>query len=225
MHRYHVLQALRAAKLSALEEGALLAGPLLILAGLVTAIAVGDPGGLARVLGLVGLAGLLTCAASRAVRRYRAGTTALLPTSVARVFVRTRPPRVVTALTGVLALGLPLAAGVAVVSLVGWGWLVVAGVLLLGCGGMLVTWLTETRRGEAPSTRSSAAASELLGRLCMRADMPVPASSSRRAPSRSPGRPVVASTSRARWWSCSTTPSSRRCSPTSSRTSRIATPR
>jgi heat shock protein HtpX len=175
MHRYHVLQALRAAKLSALEEGALLAGPLLILAAVVTAVAGGEPGGLARVVGLAGLAALLLCAASRAVRRYGAGTTASLPTSVARVFVRTRPSRMVTAITGVLALGLPLAAGVALVSLVDWGWLVAAGVLLLGCGGMLVTWLGETRRGEAPYSRSSAAVSELLGRLCMRADMPVPA--------------------------------------------------
>jgi hypothetical protein len=76
------------------REGALLAGPLLILAAVVTAIVGGEPGGLARVVGLSGLAALLLCAASRAVRRYRAATTASLPTSIARVFVRTRPLRI-----------------------------------------------------------------------------------------------------------------------------------
>jgi heat shock protein HtpX len=88
--------------------------------------------------------------------------------------VRAHLPRGFSAATAALALGLPLAAGVALVSVLEWGWLIVAGVLLLGSTGMLVTWLGEGRRGEEPAARSSAAASELLRRLCMRADMRVP---------------------------------------------------
>lgn len=174
MRRYHLHQAVRAAKLSALEEGALLAGIGLLLAGLAVALVDEDPAGLARVLGSAGLAALMTYAASRGVRRYGTGVTASLPTSVARVPVRARPLRVFSATTVALALGLPLAAAAAVVGGLGWGWLVVAGVLALGCIGMFVTWVGRAGEDEEWSPRSAAAASELLRRLCMRADMPVP---------------------------------------------------
>lgn len=174
MRRYHLHKALREADLSLLEESAALAGVALLVAGLIAAAAGNTAGGLARGLGTVGLAAFAACACSRALRRYRAGAGAALPRSVARVHVRARPSRVFSAVTAALALGLPPAAAVALLVAVPWGWLAVAGVLLLGCVGLLLTWLGETRRGDEPYRPSHTAAAELLERLCMRADMPAP---------------------------------------------------
>jgi heat shock protein HtpX len=173
MRRYHLQRALSAANLSPLEEGSLLTGVLLTVAAVVAALVSGDAGGLARMVGLAGLAGMVTCATSRAGRLYRAGMTASLPTSVAKVRVRARPARSFSAGTVALALVLPLAAGVAVLAVFDLGWLVVAAVLLLGCVGMVVTWVREAR-GERPYAGSSPVAAELLRRLCMLADMRVP---------------------------------------------------
>jgi heat shock protein HtpX len=173
MHPYHVHRALRAAKLSAFEESSSLAGLLLIVAAVVAALVGSDAGGLARVIGSIGLIAFVMCATSRGVRLYRAGITASLPTSVGKVHVRARPARGFGVSTVALALVLPLAAGVALVALVDWAWLPLAGVLMLGCVGMFVTWVREAT-GERPWTGSSVAATELLQRLCMRADMRVP---------------------------------------------------
>jgi heat shock protein HtpX len=174
MDRYHARRALRAAEVSWLEEGALLAGLLLVVAGCIAALIALDAGGAARALGSAGLVGIATCAASRGLRLYRAGTAAALPTSVARVRVRTRPRRAVSAITVVLSLGLPLTVAVAVVALVDWGWLAIAGVVLLGCAAVVALWIERLRRGDTSEPTAPAAAVEILERLCMRADMQVP---------------------------------------------------
>ena len=174
MHRYYVHQAWRAAGLSGFERGALLGGVALLAVAVLVAAVTRELGGLARVLGTAGPAVLAVGAASRGVRHHRAGERATLPTSLARVRVRARPLRAFSVVTVGVSLGLPLAAVVAVVAVPSWGWLAVAGVLLLGCAAMFVSWLGETRRGEEPYTRGSAAATELLGRLSMRADMVAP---------------------------------------------------
>jgi heat shock protein HtpX len=174
MRRYHLQRALRAASLSAFEEASVLAALLLVPAAVVAAVAGEDAGGIARALGCAGLAAIVACAASRGVRLYRAGARASLPPSVGRVSVRARPPRVLTATTIALALGLPLAVAVTLLAVVDWAWLPVAAVLLLGCAGAFVTWAREAHWADEADVRPSTAAAELLARLCMRADMPVP---------------------------------------------------
>jgi heat shock protein HtpX len=177
MHRYHVRRALRAGKLSSFEEVSLLAGVVLIVAAFVTALIIGaraaHAGGLPRLLGLIGLAGVAICATSRGARLYRAGVTATLPTSVAKVRVRVRPTRGFGGATIALALVLPFAAGVAVLALWPPAWLPVAAVLLLGCVAGFVTSVRAVQ-GEWPYAPSLAVASELLQRMCMRADMRAP---------------------------------------------------
>jgi heat shock protein HtpX len=161
MRWYFVHQALREARLSRFEQHLLLAGFVLMVLGVVAGHA----------FGAAGLGFVLGCAVSRAARMYREASCASLATSVARVHVRARPRGVYTAVTVGLALGLPLVAAVAVVVLLAWGWLLLAGVLLLGCVVMFFTWVAETRRGEEPYSKSSETAEELLRRLCMRAGM------------------------------------------------------
>jgi heat shock protein HtpX len=89
------------------------------------------------------------------------------------VSVRIRPGRVSTVKTAALALVLPAAAAVALVAVVDWGWIAIACGLLLGCLGVLVT-AVRNRSGELPHGEPPTAASALLERLCMRADIPVP---------------------------------------------------
>ena len=165
MWRYHVRKAVKKAKVSRFEEHAFLAAPVLVVAGIVVAIALGDVGGIAAVLGWAGLTALLVCAASRGIRLYLGGMTASLPTPVRRV------PRTFSAITAVLALGMPLATAVAVLLVLTWGWMLLAALLLFAGGAMFLRWLKTARRGEEPYAGSSAAAAERLRRLCMRADM------------------------------------------------------
>ncbi len=174
MHRYYVHQAWRAAGLSGFEKDALFGGVALLVAAMFVGVLTGDVGGTARGLGTAGLAALAVAAGSRGARHHAADERAALPTALARVRVRARPLRVFSVITFALAVCLPLAAVAAVLVLVAWGWLAVAGALLLGCAAMFVTWVTETRRGEDPWSPGSAAAAELLGRLAMRADLPAP---------------------------------------------------
>ncbi|HMJ96943.1 MAG TPA: M48 family metalloprotease [Thermoleophilaceae bacterium] len=172
MHRYHVRQVLRDARMSGFEESSFVAGMLLLVAGTVFAIADGDPGGPAGTLGTIGLGVLGVCAISRALRLYLASAPASLPRSVGRVAVRIRPRWVSTATTATFALVLPAAAAVTLVVAVDWGWLPIAGVLLLGGLGILVKAVrdhSDEGYGGAPD-----AVSALLVRLCMRADIPVP---------------------------------------------------
>jgi hypothetical protein len=173
MRRYHVYRAVRAARLSALEEGAFLAGLIMTVGAVVAAVLAGDLGGLARIIGCAGVAGLAICAASRAVRLYRAGATASLPNSVGRVRVRTRAPRVLSAITVLLALVLPLAGSAALLVGVEWGWLALAAVWMVGGAGAFATWMRQARVESRDARRSSEAAA-ILERLCLRADMRVP---------------------------------------------------
>jgi Zn-dependent protease with chaperone function len=172
MRRYHVQRALRAADLSTFAQGTFLAGVTLVVTAIVAALVGHDAGGVGRVIGLVGLAGILVCAISRGVRLYRASMTSPLPSAVVKVHVGVRPARGFGVITVALALGLPLAAGVVAITFFDSGWLLIGVVLLVGCAGALVTWVREA--GGEWSPKSSAAAAALLDRLCMRADMRPP---------------------------------------------------
>ncbi len=172
MGLYHVRQILREARVSRFEEHSFVTGILLLVVGTGVAVAHDDAGGLAWALGTMGLAAFGLCAISRGVRLYRANAAASLPRSVAKVRVRVRPWRVSTATTAAFALVLPAAAAVALVAAVDWGWLAIAGVLLVGCLAMFVN-AVRNRSGELVYT-ASGAPTDLLERLCMRADIPVP---------------------------------------------------
>ena len=115
--------------MSGFEEHSFLTGVLLLMAGVVLAMVYG-PGGTARALGAIGLGAFGLCALSRGLRLYLANVTASMPESVGRVGVRVRPGRVSTAATAAFAVLLPCAVFVALVALVEWGWLAIAGVLL-----------------------------------------------------------------------------------------------
>ena len=164
----------RRGRLSWLEVTALRTGLLAIVAGAVWAFVVSDArGGVPRVLGLAGLLALLLCAGSRGVRLYRAGVKSSLPAAVGRTHVRIRPARGFIASAVVVALVLPLAAAVAIVAIVDWSWLLVAGVVLIGGAAALAA-----TTGDSDGYRFLGAATDgaetLLQRLCVRADMPVP---------------------------------------------------
>jgi hypothetical protein len=139
MRRSKPRNTLREMNVSALEAFTLPAGALLILAAVAAAFLNEDPGGLARALGTAGFAVLGISATSFAVRLYRAGVAASLPASVARVQVRVRPARGFNTVTVALALVLPLAATAAPLVLLEWGWLPLAGVVLLGCAVVVAT--------------------------------------------------------------------------------------
>jgi heat shock protein HtpX len=161
-------------RLSVFEVATLQTGLLAVAVGAVTALFVSDAtGGVPRVLGLAGLAALLLCAASRGGRLYRAGIKASLPAAVGRTPVRIRPARGFIACAVVVAVVLPLAAAVALLVIVDWAWLLVAGVLVIGGA---VTFVTATGDDNAYHFYGSSAqrAEALLLRLCIRADMPVP---------------------------------------------------
>jgi heat shock protein HtpX len=172
MERYHVRQSVRKARLSSFEEQSFVTGILLLVTGTVVAMVHDDPGGSAGLLGKIGLGLLGVCALSRGVRLYRANVAASMPQSVGRVGVRIRPRRVSTAITVAFALFLPAAASVALLAVADWGWLAIAGVLLVGLLAMSVYAVRTS--GEPDYTEAPAAPSVLLERLCMRADIPVP---------------------------------------------------
>jgi heat shock protein HtpX len=161
----------RRTNFSWLERGCLLAGAILLGAAVVNVWAAEHIGGRDRALGSAALGAVVAAAAVRAVRLYRAGLTASLPTSVARVHVRVRPARGFTLVTVVLALVLPLVVAATLLALFEWGWVVLAAVLLLGCVAVALA-------SEAADKRtyewSSELASGLVERLCMRADMRAP---------------------------------------------------
>src|SRR6185503_1477579 len=167
MERYHLRRLLREARLSGFEQHALTTGVLLLPAALVLAIVNDSIGGPARALAAVGFATLALCAASRGARLYHASAAASLPRSVGRVPVRIRPRGLWTLATATLAVGLPIAATAAFISLVDAAWLAVAGVLLVGVLVMmeglrrsLEDRRLDYRRDPPPQAR------RLLERLC-----------------------------------------------------------
>lgn len=188
----HLRQLLREARVSRFEEHSFLTGLLSIGAAVVLAVVNRDLGGAALALGALGLAVLGLCATSRAVRLYRASVAAALPESVGRAGIRSRPRWISTVTTAMLALVLPAAAAVTMVALVEWGWLVITAALLLGCLGLLVSALNRSR--DLSYAYPPGPGSAVLERLCMRADIPVPSSSWRRTPRRTPGRREAAFT-------------------------------
>ena len=164
-------QLLRAANLSVLEQNALLVGLALLVAAVVAAAATSDATGLERTIGVAGLSALLLFGISRGTRAYHAGSAAALPTSVGRRSVRIPTARASTAMTIVIALVVPVGIGLVALVAVDVAWLPIAGVVLLGCGAMLTTWVRELR-DPYDYRMESEEASELVRRLCMRADMP-----------------------------------------------------
>jgi heat shock protein HtpX len=173
MERFHLRRALRDARVSRFEEHSLVVGTLLVVVATVFAWVGEDAGGSARMLGTVGLGAFGACALSHATRLYRADVTAAVPDAVGRVGIRIRPRRIVTAATAAFALVLPAVAAVVLLVAVGWGWLALAGVVLIGSLAMLVTAI-RTREDELRYTPPSVAPTALLERLCMRADTPIP---------------------------------------------------
>jgi heat shock protein HtpX len=173
MGRYHWQRALRAAQLSEFEGHTALAGVVLVVAAAVAGFFAMETGAMPRAIGLTGLVAIALSAASRGTRLYRAGVRASLPTSLGRLHVPVRPARAFCVAAVGVAVVLPLAVAVAVLVLVQSAWLLLAGVVLLGCGAMIVTRAREAG-SERPYFMTSASASECVGRLCMRADMPVP---------------------------------------------------
>ena len=171
MRRIDVHWAHLGTRLSAFETGMLRTGLLSLAVAATTAVIVWDARGGARVLGLAGLLALLLCGASRGVRLYRAGVRASLPVSVGRTPVRIRPARGFVAISIALAVLLPLAASVALLVVVDWVWLLVAGVALLGAACAV---LARTGEEERLYARAAEVPEALLQRLCIRADMPVP---------------------------------------------------
>lgn len=161
-----------APRTSRFEDHSLVAGLLLLVAGLVVAAANASLGGSARLVGAVGLGVLALYSISRGVRLYRAGAATLLPGSVGRVTIRVRPGRVSSVVTASFALVLPAAAGVALVAALEWGWLPLGAALMIGC---LATLLKAEPAEEEPYRRDPPReVPALLERLCMRADVPVP---------------------------------------------------
>lgn len=163
-------EAVRRAKLSGFEKHSLLVGTIVVFGAAVGAFFGNDAGGPARTIGLIGLGLAFVSVSSRAARLHRAGVKASLPTSVARVEVRIEPARAFTATTFALALVLPLAACTTALVVFKPAWLVLAGLLLLSAIGILFTASGEDR----PYKLCPGVAEDLLQRLCMRADMPVP---------------------------------------------------
>jgi heat shock protein HtpX len=157
---------------STFENQVLLTGFLLLLAGAFLAMGNDSPGGPARAVGIAALGTLAVAALSYSMRLYRADAAVAMPASLGRVRVRVRPARLWTALTGMLALVLPCAVTVAFVVLTDWGWLAIGAVLLIGALAVLVANAGQVRRDYHRDPPQ--AASELLARLCMRADVPVP---------------------------------------------------
>ena len=170
---YHVRRLMRDARVSKFEEHAFLVGFLLVVAGVVLAMVEGDIGGTARLLGLIGLGAFAVCALSRGVRLYLVGVAASLPRTVGRVGVRVRAGRPSTVITAFFALVAPGAATVALIVLVSWGWLAIAGALLIGCLALLMRAL-RGRPADPPYPEAPPEVCARLERLCMRADVPVP---------------------------------------------------
>jgi heat shock protein HtpX len=158
----------------AAEIALLVAGCLILLLALITLRAT-DGGPASTTLGRVGLGLLALAGISWTLRSFRTGGRARLPTTVGRK--RLSPDRGLRcwmALTFALAIGIPIAAAVVLTTLVDDGWVWIVGGLFLGATALLVE-RSVGRRAQGPLPMTSGEPTRLLERLCMRADMPVPA--------------------------------------------------
>ena len=160
-------------RLSGFEKHTFVTGVLLLPAGFVLTMANEDPGGPAQLLGVIGLLLIAVCALSHAARLYRSGVPASLPRSVGRVGVRIRPRRLSTATTAFFSLGVPAGAATALVALMPWGWIAIGAVLLIGLLAVSVT-AGSSRDPNLDRLHAADAPTEVLERLCMRADIRVP---------------------------------------------------
>src|SRR5919199_2108782 len=158
--------------LSEIEERTLLTGVLLIGAAVLALVLSHSAGGVARVLALGGFLAFGACAASRAARLFGVETGASLPTSVARIPVRTRPGRAISVITIVLALALPVGVAITLLVMVDWAWLPLTAVV--GLGGAAAVAARARADAESYCMPTPPTASALLERLCMRADIPTP---------------------------------------------------
>jgi heat shock protein HtpX len=172
MLRYRLQRILREARLSGFEEGSLAAGVLAIAVAIGAALPSDEPGGFSRNLGSIGLGALAAYAISRGIRLYRAGISGSLPRTVGKLRIRRGPSRALTAATVTGALVLPTAVSVALLALDDRAWLAITGVLTVAAFGLLTKRLRTAERAYADPPP---APTELLERLCMRADLPVPA--------------------------------------------------
>ena len=153
---------------------ALAAGMVLLAAAVPSAMIADDAGGPRRLAGAGGIAILLLWAGSHALVLFRATARAALPRAVGRTPVEIAPARGYAAATFALALALPIGALAALLALIEWAWLPVAFVLVLG-GGVAMAGAVQARAVTARyATAGPGAASEVLKRLCMRADIAVP---------------------------------------------------
>jgi len=166
-------ELLRAANLTVLEQNALLLGVTLLTAALVAAVVTGDQEGLEHRMGVAGLLAWLIFGISRGLQGYRAASPGSLPTAVGRRRVPMPPARAISALTILVALVLPVVAAIVLVAVVAWAWLPLAVIVLLGAGAMVSAWARELR-DPYHYWMSSRDASEIVRRLSMRADIPVP---------------------------------------------------
>jgi heat shock protein HtpX len=150
------------------------AGITLALCASIVLRASDDPGGLARALGVPGIAAVGLAAIARAARMYTAATRASIPSGVGRTDFQPEPSlRARMVVTVVLALGIPLAVVLAIVVVAEAGWIVAEIALAIAGAGLAIERRALQRRG-ASAVGSSDEADALLGRLCISADMPVP---------------------------------------------------
>ncbi|CAA9507754.1 MAG: hypothetical protein AVDCRST_MAG30-2306 [uncultured Solirubrobacteraceae bacterium] len=163
----------RALNLSLAERDLLVAGPTLIVVATIGCLGPWTVAGTGRLLALAGLGLLAACASLRAIRLLRWKTAAPVPSSVGRTRIRIRPTRGFAAIAMTLALGLPLVSIVALLALVEWTWLPIAGVLLVGCAGVRMT-RERTPADIRWSSLPDHGAAGHLQRLCFLADLPVP---------------------------------------------------
>jgi Peptidase family M48 len=156
-------------------EIALLVAGCVVLVLAFHALRATDGGPASRTLGRVGLGLLALAGISWTLRSFRTGGRARLPTTVGRT--RLSPDRGLRcwmALTFALAVGIPIAVAVLLTALVDDGWAWIAGGLFLGAIALMVE-RSVGRRAQGPVPMTSGEPVRLLERLCIRADMPVPA--------------------------------------------------
>lgn len=158
----------------AAEIALLLAGCLVLFVAFLVLRATDGEGSASTTMGRVGLGLLALAGLAWTLRSFRAGGRARLPTTVGRRRLSAdRGLRCWMALTFGLAVGVPLAAVVALTTWVDEGWAWIAWGLLLGAAGLGVE-RSVRRRGRRPFPMTSGEPIRLLERLCMRADMSVP---------------------------------------------------
>jgi heat shock protein HtpX len=181
-NRYHQMEARTRkwpkgpdATARAAEIVLILAGFLVLLLAFLSLRVTDGEGPVSTALGWVGLGLLALAGLGWTLRSFRAGGQARLPTTVGRTQLSPGGGlRCWMALTLALAVGIPIAAAVVLSALADDGWVWIAMGLFIGGTAVLVE-RSVGRRAQRPLPMTSGEPIRLLERLCMRADMPVPA--------------------------------------------------